>query len=278
MFDRGMNYLATSDRWLKEYGQGLTDLTGRNHYRLYPDLPEWWKGVHRRGLAGESLSNDEEVWTRADGSRRWLRWALEPWRGEDGVIGGIVISAEDITDRKRAEEELRRNEREFAAIFEESPFAIALTRMPDRVTVNVNAAFLKLFEYSRDEVVGQSSVDLGISDPGSQARLLAELESHGSVRDFEAMRTTKSGAKRILSLNVDKVSVGGARYLLTTIRDITELKEAMEKKFLAEVGKVLASTLDYDETAVNIANLIVRELADVCIVETLEGEGRPSGD
>jgi len=108
MFDRNMNYLATSGRFLLEYGRGYTDLTGRNHYQVNPDMPIEWKQIHQQGLAGATLENDEDLWLQADGSKHWLRWAVLPWTNEKGAIGGIIISTEDITDRKLAEEEIRR--------------------------------------------------------------------------------------------------------------------------------------------------------------------------
>jgi signal transduction histidine kinase/ActR/RegA family two-component response regulator len=70
-------------------------------------LPERWKEIHRKALAGEFLHNDEDLWTQADGSSRWLRWAVHPWRDSHGEIGGIIISVEDITQRKVAERKMR---------------------------------------------------------------------------------------------------------------------------------------------------------------------------
>ena len=108
MFDRDMNYLAASDRWRADYGRGHADLVGRNHYDVYPDLPDEWKRVHRRGLAGETIRNDADYWLQADGSRHWLRWSVQPWTYPGGEIGGIMISAEDITAQMLAQESLVR--------------------------------------------------------------------------------------------------------------------------------------------------------------------------
>jgi PAS domain S-box-containing protein len=103
-----MRYLATSRRWIEDYGRGLEELTGLCHYDVHPDLKEAWREVHARGLAGEVVKNDEDSWVQADGRRVWLRWAVHPWREPQGAIGGIIISAEDITARKQAEEAVRR--------------------------------------------------------------------------------------------------------------------------------------------------------------------------
>src|ERR1041385_859390 len=164
MFDRDMNYLVTSGRWIEAYGRGFTHLAGRNHYELNPDMPGWWKDVHRRALAGATLKNDDDLWVRADGSKHWIRWAVLPWLDDDGAIGGIMILAEEITDRKRVEERLRESEQRYSAIFAASPFAITLSQMPDGNIIDVNDAFLNLFECTRDEVLGKTSVDLRISD------------------------------------------------------------------------------------------------------------------
>jgi PAS domain S-box-containing protein len=107
MFDREMRYMVNSQRWVADYGRGYTDLTGRSHYEIHPDLPESWKEMHRRGLAGETLRHDNDLWVLADGMEHWLRWAIVPWRDDQGEIGGIIISAENITESKRAEEALR---------------------------------------------------------------------------------------------------------------------------------------------------------------------------
>ncbi|MCB1955172.1 MAG: PAS domain S-box protein [Rhodocyclaceae bacterium] len=103
MFDRDMRYVAASRRWCDDYGLSGTDLLGRGHYEIFPDIPESWKAAHQRGMAGEVLKVDEDCWLRADGSAQWLRWELMPWRTRTDEVGGVVIFTEDISARKRNE-------------------------------------------------------------------------------------------------------------------------------------------------------------------------------
>lgn len=112
MLDRNMNYLETSDSWLKEFGRGYADLRGRNHYQVHSDLPEKWKLIHQQCLAGAMLKNEDDLWIRADGSKHWSRWAVIPWIDENGTIGGIIISSENITDRKQNEMHLAEQARQ----------------------------------------------------------------------------------------------------------------------------------------------------------------------
>ena len=60
----------------------------------------------------------------------------------------------------------------------------------------------------------------------------------------------------------------------TVTRDITEQKRIEnEQRFLADVGAVLTSTLDYEATLENIVQLVIRDLADLCIVDLIEKDG-----
>jgi PAS domain S-box-containing protein len=106
MLDRDMRYLQVSDRWCADYSVDSPRLLGRSHYEMFPDLPERWKELHRRTLKGETLRSDEDRWDREDGGTTWVRWELRPWWNIDGVQGGILIFAEDITRYKQMEETL----------------------------------------------------------------------------------------------------------------------------------------------------------------------------
>lgn len=105
MLDRDMRYLQVSDRFCADYSVDSSQVLGRSHYELFPDIPDRWKEIHRRALQGETLRAEEDRWDR-EGGTTWLRWEVRPWRSVDGLTGGILIFAEDITRRKQMEEAL----------------------------------------------------------------------------------------------------------------------------------------------------------------------------
>jgi PAS domain S-box-containing protein len=126
MLDREMRYLWVSKRWLSDFVLTEGEITGRSHYEVFPEIPERWKEVHRRCLAGATEKSEEDRFKRSDGREYWLKWEVRPWRDETGQIGGIVIFVENITERKKAELDLRRANDELEARVEERTHEIEL--------------------------------------------------------------------------------------------------------------------------------------------------------
>jgi PAS domain S-box-containing protein len=124
MLDRDMRYLQVSDRWCADYSVDSSQLLGRSHYEIFPDLPERWRQIHRRSLEGETLRAEEDRWDRAGGTT-WFRWETRPWQNRDGVAGGILIFSEDITHRKRADEALSAMSRKLIEAHEQERTRIA---------------------------------------------------------------------------------------------------------------------------------------------------------
>lgn len=108
MFDTNMRYVAHSDRWLQDYNIRETSIVGRRHYDVFPDIPDHWKAKHLRCLAGATESSPEEHFKRADGSTNIIRWEVRPWYLEDDSIGGIMMLTEEISERKKLEQQLWR--------------------------------------------------------------------------------------------------------------------------------------------------------------------------
>ena len=121
VYDRNLHYIAVSNRYLQDYGIEETDILGKHHYEVFPEMPQKWKDVHQRCLAGAIERNDDDYFERPDGSITYNRWECRPWYDASGQIGGIITYTEVTTERKKAEKALRESEEQFRKMFEESP-------------------------------------------------------------------------------------------------------------------------------------------------------------
>ena len=113
MLDSEMRYVAVSHRFIVDRrltNHTVQSLVGRSHYEVFPNLPEQRRALHRRTLAGETFSVEEDLMVLHDGKKDWIRWQMEPWWRPDETIGGILVSSEIITARKKAEEALAASE------------------------------------------------------------------------------------------------------------------------------------------------------------------------
>lgn len=107
MFDREMRYLVISPRWIEDYHLEGKQVVGKSHYEVFPDIPQRWKDIHRRCMAGAIEKCEEDPFPRASGGVEWVRWEIHPWKDDHGEIGGIVMFTEVITPRKQAQEDLK---------------------------------------------------------------------------------------------------------------------------------------------------------------------------
>jgi diguanylate cyclase (GGDEF)-like protein/PAS domain S-box-containing protein len=156
MFDRDMRYLATSGRWRATFGRA-DDLVGRRVDELFPKIPARWSDAHARGLSGETLHGDRELYPREDGAQQWLRWQIQPWRGPNGDIGGIVIYAEDISESLRDQERTRQSEAALRALGDNLPDSVIyrFTRDADGAPrfLHISAGVARLNGLSVEEVL-----------------------------------------------------------------------------------------------------------------------------
>jgi PAS domain S-box-containing protein len=143
--------------------------------------------------------------------------------------GYANLYGRDITKRKEAEEALRKSEEKFAKTFRSSPIAVAVTRASDGHIIEVNEALLKLLRFPREEVIGRTTLDLGIwVDLHERSQLVQELSAAGSVRDRECRLRTRDGGIVTIHLSAELLEFEGERCMLATLVDVTERRQAEE--------------------------------------------------
>jgi len=135
----------------------------------------------------------------------------------------------EIDQRKRFEKELQESEEKFLKNFISSPIAQTIAHLPDGRWVDVNDSFLRLLEYTREEVIGHTSAELKIFDDKQRASVLEEIQERGTVLSKELIVRTKTGKLiTVLSSNT-MIVINGEAHSISTIVDITERKQAEEE-------------------------------------------------
>jgi PAS domain S-box-containing protein len=142
----------------------------------------------------------------------------------------VLSMVRDVTDRRSAEEGALRSEERFAKAFRANPQPMSLTRLGDGCYLDVNASFLTMSGYTREEVIGRTSIELGIWDtPGARSDFVQLLKEHGAIHNLETKFRTKSGSFRLLLSSAEQFDVGGEQCVLVASSDITERHRAEEE-------------------------------------------------
>ena len=227
MFDREMRYVAVSRKWLEDYGLVESEIIGRSHYEMVPDMPERWKDAHLRGLAGERVHAEEDRFDRADGTVEWSRWEVIPWRAGDGSVGGIVLFAEDVTQRKATDDRLRLG----ATVFTGAREGITITDRTGKI-LEVNDAFTRITGYTRKEVIGLNPrvLQSGLHSGEFYESMWNSLNRDGHWSG-EIWNRTKSGDiyPEMLTINAIHNAEGEVEQYVGMFTDITELKEKEQR-------------------------------------------------
>jgi diguanylate cyclase (GGDEF)-like protein/PAS domain S-box-containing protein len=197
---------------------------------VFPDLPDHWRAIHRRGLSGEVISATEDRFDRADGTVQWLLWEVQPWYDEKS-LGGIIIFAEDITGRKRAEGLFR-------ATIETAPVGMVMSD-PSGSIMLVNAEAERLFGYSRGGLLKQD-VEVLVpirfrarhSDHRTQFFASPEARLMGAGRNLIGVR--KDGSEFPVEIGLNLVKTEDGVFVLSTVVDVTHREELMVAKAKAE--------------------------------------------
>ena len=263
MFDREMRYLAASRRWKTNFDRAEQDLIGQLHYDVFPDLPEKWKRVHQKALAGATFKQDEDEWQQTNGKRLWSRWAVHPWRDAYGAIGGIIISTEDITLHKQAEEKLRESD-------ERLKLTLAAARMGVwEWCVRTNAVFWSPECY---EITGTESFDGTLEGftkmvhPADQERVMLNVERAITEKTVFAteFRIIRPDGRELWLLNLGRAQYdlqGNPTRMLGIAQDITERKQN-EVELEQSLEQVRLLALHLQDVREEERKRIARELHD----------------
>ena len=219
-------------------------------------------------------------WLAKDKRTVWVKAQLGPIVDEAGkTIGSRGITV-DVTEQQLAEtarlqtvennrailDALGRNEAQLAAIIDSSeerfakvfranPQPMSLTILATGRYLDVNESFLAMSGYTRDEVIGRTSLELRVWEtPEARAEFIREMYRRGSLVNYETKFRAKNGSFRVLLSSAEKLDIAGEECLLVASSDVTDrvatqnaLRESEERfRNMADTAPVMMWIVDTD--------------------------------
>ena len=188
---------------------------------LPPEFARLVEGNLRRVLRGESFSAELPF------GERWYAYNYVPIRDDAGEVLYGMILAVNVTERRQAEAALRRSEERFAKIVQASPEPMAIVRRADSVVLYANPAVESTFGWAPEELTGNTATALNIwADPGAREELLELFQREGRVDSKLVTTRRKDGTPIEGLLSLRAIEVEGVPAMLTSFRDVSELRRA----------------------------------------------------
>ena len=170
------------------------------------------------------------------GTPKWWHTVISPMRGPSGNVERLLAVTRDVTNQELAVNALQESEQRFAKAFRGNPQPMSLTTLNGGTYIDVNASFLNMTGYLREEVIGKTSLELNVFEtPDHRRALLVDpLTNSGANTNFEMRFRTKSGAFRVLLSSAELLEISGQKCILVASSDITERKALEENLRLSE--------------------------------------------
>jgi PAS domain S-box-containing protein len=316
IFDRTYQFLGllSTDGTLLEINQAALDFVRASRTDVlglpFWDTP-WWKPLGPDACAQLKTAIDSATrgaFVRYQinisgyaGELRAFDFSLTPVTDETGRVAFIIPEGRDVTERSRAEEQLRIAEARAAGVISIAADAIISIDEEHRITL-FNHGAEQIFGYTAEEVLGRP-LDLLIPERfrashGRHVAAFAEgpvtARRMGERREIFGRR--KDGTEFPAEASISKLDVDGRRIFTAVLRDVSERKRAEDEKsrllaretaaraaaesaerrtaFLAEVSAALDTTLDYELALRNLAQIVVPALASYCVIDVVGEDGR----
>ena len=266
-------YLGCNSSFEKLFGQKREQVTGKSVYELCPKARA--DIFHEKDLVllqSPGIQTYETIVNGIGGTVHNVIFHKATYPNMDGSVGGLIGAIVDITDRKRAEDELRESEKKYRLHFDNVTDMI-LSIDPDLRLLSISPSVEMVLGYKPEELAGKLLSELNIMEPSSLEKAASDMKRVLAGERIEATSyeyRTKYGKKRFGEVNVSPLFHDGKVVSAICVsRDFTERKQAEEalqqsekdakrlsheNELVAELGRIISSTPNIEEVYENFAS------------------------
>jgi two-component system cell cycle sensor histidine kinase/response regulator CckA len=222
----GRGFIEVNDGFTRMFGYDRSEVIGHRS----DELGLWVVAGEREQFSARlrqegSVSEMEVRRRRKDGSEIVCLLSAEPLALQGRSC--LVVSFYDITDRKRAEAALRESEEKFAKAFHASAGAMSISEPGGRGFVEVNDGYVRMFGYTREELIGRSIGELQMwGSAEEQERFAQAFGAKQSIHGVEVVRRRRDGSLITCLLSAEPIELGGRSCVLSSLYDITARRQA----------------------------------------------------
>jgi len=238
-------FLKLNAAWEKVLGWSREELEGHLFLELvHPeDLQATLDSISRL-QSGQDVIDFTNRYRCKDGSYRWIEWASVPQAPDL-----IYAAARDVTQRMNYERALEQSEEKFRRTFDLIPNPVTLSSQQGMILA-CNDAFCEAVGYSREELVGHTTLELGLwVDGGQRLAMITALQAEGRLDGMEISIRRRSGQHRLMLFSARILNLGEQPTMLAVAQDITEQRnlerQVLHSQKLESLG-VLAGGIAHD--------------------------------
>jgi len=240
--------IMRSDGVIQHVNQGVIDVLGYTREDM-PTIEQWWNLAYPDEVRRNSIKQEWEAIKRQSSRSREPETiiVISQVTCKNGQIRDIefqyrpfgvwsVFTLTDITERIRTELALKKSEEKFSTIFKSCPDGISISHLADGRFLDVNESFLRLFKYDIQDVIGRSSLEMGLwIDPNQRKLWIKEMEIRGEIYNFHTLFKSALEEEIDVFLSARLIRLDGKDCILTLFRDVTEhIRSQAEKQALEE--------------------------------------------
>ena len=228
--DQKMTLVWASTNMERITGRQIQDAHGLDEWVtiIHPEDMRAFLEFIQRILSSASAGNLTCRSRAQTGVQRWIEITAQPKTDDSGKVVALIGAVKDVSDRMLAERALRDSEEKFSRAFENAPIIICLSDAETGRFKEVNAETLRITGFRREEMINNTSIEIGFISPEERGRLVKAFKENGRVNGINLTIHAKDQRPIETLYSGELVTIAGKTQLLSLMQDITGQKQAQD--------------------------------------------------